>query len=106
MKIVLSAAIVLATAISVDAAPPVERPSLAPYVEQLAAGLECWGNDGASHPSPTRVIYRRGGDWRIGGERIVGQALEQIFDGVDPQLVIYKFCVTRGALAPYRGEGS
>lgn len=105
--VLLATAVGLIVALSLQPGPPAaEQPTSKPYVEQLGERLDCWGNDGGQHPFPTRVIYRRGGDWQIGGRRVVDQALDQIFNGTDHGLEVYKFCVARATAVGGRWDSA
>lgn len=94
--VLLAVAVGLVVVLSLRAGPPPaeEQAASRTYVVQVPDRLDCWGEDGEEHPFPTRVVYRHGGgDWLVGGGGVVDQALDQIFNGVDHGLDVYRFCV-------------
>lgn len=60
---------------------------------QILDTNDCWtGSAPADVKTPGHVVFRTDGDARLGGPKAVGQALEQIFDGVDHGMTVYGFC--------------
>lgn len=55
----------------------------------------CWTGEAPADMAgvlPGHVVVTVGGVTRLGGERMVGKALEQIFEGADHGLVVHGFC--------------
>ena len=77
-------------ALSPTSAPP---PAASP-VEDLIAAHGCWVEaSGAEEAVPGHVVATLA-DQRLvyGGARLTGQALEQVFDGVEHGLTVHAFC--------------
>lgn len=71
------------------------RPSAEGSPSALVAEHGCWAGDAPAEMQgvmPGHVVVTVGGATRLGGERMVGQALEQIFDGADHGLIVHGFC--------------
>lgn len=61
----------------------------------LISRNDCWTGEAPADMQgvlPGRVVATVDGDARVGGDRMVGKALEQIFDGVDHGLRVHAFC--------------
>lgn len=78
----------------------VDRPSVAPIAgeAQMGAMIEsgaCW-TGGEGHPVPSRVWVREAAGnthaYVLRGERVVGLALEQMFEGADHDVEGVAFC--------------
>lgn len=70
------------------------EPFVHPSVE-LIAEHRCWTGEAPEHMQgqiPGHVVVTRGGRTFIGGDRLVGQALAQIFEGADHDLTVHGFC--------------
>jgi len=80
---------------TLEYAPPATTPAQVEPVNPLIAVAEehrCWTGDQRPLVDgfPGHVLLA---DGSVGGPRLVGKALEQIFDGKDHGLTIYAFCV-------------
>jgi len=70
-----------------------ERPEVSDSPAALLAEHDCWtGEAPADVVIPGHVVVSVDGEARYGGERMVGKALEQVFDGVDHGLTVWGFC--------------
>lgn len=61
----------------------------------LVARHDCWSGEAPAEMQgvlPGHVVATVDGDTRRGGDRLVGMALEQLFDDVDHGLVVHGFC--------------
>lgn len=76
--------------------PITDRPDAPSYVERLIASNDCWtGEDSDPGVLPGHVVATSPEHpvaARIYGSRVVGLALEQIFDGKDHGLTVHAFC--------------
>lgn len=66
-----------------------------PTASDLVAEHGCWTGEAPADMQgvfPGHVVVSVNGSPRIGGERLVGKALEQVFDGVDHGLLVHGFC--------------
>lgn len=64
-------------------------------VAELVDEHDCWSGEAPADMRgvlPGHVVVTVGLVSRVGGDRLVGQALEQIFDGVDHGLTVHGFC--------------
>lgn len=72
------------------------RPDAAGTAMGIAAANDCWVGDAPADMQgvvPGHVVVKVGaGEWKLGGERMVGLALEQLFDGASHNLEIHAFC--------------
>lgn len=62
---------------------------------ELVAEHDCWTGDAPADmvgEIPGHVVVTIDGEPRYAGDRLVGRALEQLFDGVDHGLVVAGFC--------------
>ena len=73
--------------------------SIRPHVEDSPAAPvekhDCWTGEAPADMQgvvPGHVVVTVDGVPRLGGERMVAKALEQMFDGVDHGLVVHGFC--------------
>lgn len=72
-----------------------ERPAVTNSPAALIAANDCWTGEAPSDMAgvvPGHVVVSVDGVARIGGERMVGKALEQAFEGADHGLAIHGFC--------------
>lgn len=72
--------------------PKAVAPSL---VAQLAERHGCWSGEAPADMQgvlPGHVLVTSDGETRVGGSRLVGKALEQVFDGADHGLTVHGFC--------------
>jgi len=73
-----------------------ERPTAEGSPQWLIEKNDCWTSKAPANMRgvvPGHVVVRvDGGDAFLGGDRMVGQALEQIFEDADHGLTIYGFC--------------
>lgn len=63
--------------------------------ERLIDRHHCWTDEAPTNMRgtiPGHVVITSGNHTRIGGTHMVGQALEQIFDGTDHGLTVHGFC--------------
>jgi hypothetical protein len=58
----------------------------------LVAEHDCWTGEAPTDATPSRAVVTVDGVTRVGGERIVGKALAQLFDGADHGLVVHGLC--------------
>ncbi len=64
-----------------------------PSAADLIAANDCWtGEAPADVEVPGHVVVSAEGEARYAGERMVGKALEQLFDGADHGLQVHGFC--------------
>lgn len=82
-----------------DVATDAEVMSIRPHVEDSPAALvakhDCWTGEAPAVMQgvvPGHVVVTVDGTTRLGGERMVGKALAQIFEGADHGLRIAGFC--------------
>lgn len=73
--------------------------SIRPHVEDSPAALvathDCWTGEAPADMQgvvPGHVVVTVDGTTRLGGERMVGKALAQIFEGADHGLRVAGFC--------------
>ena len=72
-----------------------ERPAVTGSPAALMAANDCWTGeapDDMQGQFPGHVVVTVDGVARYAGERMVGKALVQIFDGVDHGLLVHAFC--------------
>lgn len=72
-----------------------ERPQVTDSPAALLAVNDCWTGEAPADMQgkvPGHVVVTLGGQTRFSGERMVGKALAQIFDGADHGLTIHGFC--------------
>jgi hypothetical protein len=61
----------------------------------IAAAHDCWSGDAPADMQgilPGHVVVTIDGRPRYAGERMVGKALEQVFEGADHGLTVHAFC--------------
>ncbi|EON24037.1 hypothetical protein CF8_2044 [Nocardioides sp. CF8] len=66
-----------------------------PTAEALVVAYDCWSGEAPADMAgqfPRRVVVTVGGEVRYAGERMVGKALDQIFDGANHGLTVHGFC--------------
>ncbi len=66
-----------------------------PSAADLVAEHGCWAGEAPADMVgvlPGHVVVTVDADVRYAGERMVGKALEQIFDGTDHELTVWAFC--------------
>lgn len=66
-----------------------------PTPADLVAANECWTGEAPADMQgqvPGHVVVTVGDTARLGGDRLVGKALGQMFDGADHGLTIHAFC--------------
>jgi hypothetical protein len=66
-----------------------------PSPADLVAANECWTGEAPADMAgqvPGHVVVTMDGTARVGGDRLVGKALGQMFDGADHGLTIHAFC--------------
>lgn len=66
-----------------------------PEALELVAEHDCWTGEAPADMQgvlPGHVVVTVDGATRYAGERMVGKALGQIFEGVDHELVVHGFC--------------
>lgn len=66
-----------------------------PEAMRLLADNNCWTGDAPANMVgvlPGHVVVTVNGDATLGGERMVGMALEQIFNDTDHGLTVHGFC--------------
>ncbi len=71
------------------------RPDVTTSTAALIAAHDCWTGEAPADMAgtiPGHVVVSVDGVARYAGERMVGRALEQVFDGVDHGLAIHGFC--------------
>lgn len=73
--------------------------AIRPHVEDSPAALvaehDCWTGEAPADMQgvvPGHVVVTVDGSTRLGGERMVGKALEQLFEGADHGLIVAGFC--------------
>lgn len=72
-----------------------EQPVAQGSPADLVAKHDCWTGEAPADMegvAPGHVIVTKGVSPVYGGPRLVGQALEQIFEGVDHGLTVHGFC--------------
>ena len=71
------------------------RPDVTTSTTALMTAHDCWTGDAPADMTgkfPGHVVVTVKGETRYAGERMVGKALEQIFDGKDYGLTVAGFC--------------
>ena len=66
-----------------------------PEAIQLLSRHDCWTGEAPKHMEgvlPGHVVVTVNGNATLGGERMVGKALEQIFNNGDHGLTVHGFC--------------
>lgn len=66
-----------------------------PEALELVAEHDCWTTEAPADMEgvlPGHVVVMVDGDARLGGERMVGKALDQTFDGVEHGITVVGFC--------------
>lgn len=77
------------------AAPSIQAPVAQGSPADLLAKHDCWTGEAPADMQgvvPGHVIVTKGASPVYGGTRLVGQALEQIFEDVDHGLTVHGFC--------------
>lgn len=72
-----------------------EQPAVTNSPAALMAEHGCWTGEAPADMQgvvPGHVVVSVDGSPRVGGERLVGKALAQIFDDVDHGLLVHGFC--------------
>lgn len=62
---------------------------------ELLAEHDCWTTEAPADMVgvlPARVVVMVDGEARLGGERMVGKALDQLFGGIEHDLTVVGFC--------------
>jgi hypothetical protein len=78
-----------------EAQTQVDRPVADGAPAELLAEHDCWSGEAPVDMQgvvPGHVVVAKGSTPRYAGATVVGQALDQIFNGVDHGLVVYGFC--------------
>lgn len=71
------------------------RPTAEGSPAALLADNDCWTGEAPANMQgviPGHVVVTVDGVARVGGERMVGMALGQLFDGADHGLLVHGFC--------------
>lgn len=66
-----------------------------PEAIRLLADNDCWTGEAPKHMEgvlPGHVVVTVNGNATLGGERMVGKALEQLFNNADHGLTVHGFC--------------
>ena len=64
----------------------------APTAASLVAENDCWTGEGPEGVIPGHVVITMDGQPTLGGSRMTGKALAQLFDGADHGLTVHAFC--------------
>ena len=68
------------------------RPEVTNSPAALIAANDCWTDEAPAGVVPGHVVVTVDGVSLLGGERMVGKALAQVFDGADYGLTVNGFC--------------
>ena len=63
--------------------------------ERLLERHDCWTGEAPADMAgviPGHVVYSHGDGAKLGGPKVVGAALDQIFGGADTSLTVHGFC--------------